>query len=377
VSADVTLGGATVVAGNLLLPRVGAATCWISSLDAETAPTGAASLIWLGTTLQGVITHSGISEGRVSVCWTAGKGGLWKELPAKGYDAVVPASLILGHIMAESGETLSPSSTGLFATVPTWARKAGTAATALDLLADALGAVWRVLPDGSIWWGAETWPASSADGELLSADVALGLFRWAPLTLSILPGQTFQGGRVGCCSYTAAPGSQRCRVWLLGEARQENPLRSGLVAVVREELRACDYLAMYPCQVVAQHTNGTVDVIPDSERMPPLSSVPLRGPAPGAKVTLPSAGARALLGFLEGTPSKHYAMAWEQGTGGAAVARVGDTVVAAAAMVTWMSQVAGAINGLAPGSVSPATPSAFGTISTGSPHLALLPGTST
>jgi len=50
------------------------------------------------------------------------------------------------------------------------------------------------------------------------------------------------------------------------------------------------------------------------------------------------------------------------------VARVGDEVAAATGvggMATWMAQVAGYINGLAPGTVNPPAPTSFGIITTG------------
>lgn len=47
------------------------------------------------------------------------------------------------------------------------------------------------------------------------------------------------------------------------------------------------------------------------------------------------------------------------------VARVTDAVDPSAGMATWMSQVAGAVNILAPGSVTPASPLTFATIASG------------
>lgn len=55
--------------------------------------------------------------------------------------------------------------------------------------------------------------------------------------------------------------------------------------------------------------------------------------------------------------------------GTADVARKGDAVVAAAGMVTWMSQVAGYINGLIAGTVSPAAPPSFGTVDGGNARI--------
>lgn len=50
-------------------------------------------------------------------------------------------------------------------------------------------------------------------------------------------------------------------------------------------------------------------------------------------------------------------------------ARKTDVVTANAAMITWMTQVTAAVNGLAPGSIAPAAPSAFATITGGNPRV--------
>ena len=170
-------------------------------------------------------------------------------------------------------------------------------------------------------------------------------------------------------------------MWLLQDDAQEDPLRGALQAVIRQELRALDYLACYPCAVVHQRADGTVDVIPDSDRVPPLSSVPLRVPAPGARVTLPAAGARALLGFLGGSAAAPYVVAWERGAGGAAVARVGDradvgtlvlTVVAPGVLGGTYTDPFGVVTPISSGASIPLKAK----ITSGSPHLALLEGSS-
>lgn len=48
------------------------------------------------------------------------------------------------------------------------------------------------------------------------------------------------------------------------------------------------------------------------------------------------------------------------------IARLTDTVGAAAGMITWMTQVSGYINGLAPGTITPALPPDFGAITSAS-----------
>ena len=94
-----------------------------------------------------------------------------------------------------------------------------------------------------------------------------------------------------------------------------------------------DHLALYPCTVVAQRADGTLDLQPDAARVPACAGVPIRHGLPGVTVTVP-AGGRVLLGYAGGNPTLPYACLWESGTvtaisingGSTRVARVGDTV---------------------------------------------------
>jgi hypothetical protein len=95
--------------------------------------------------------------------------------------------------------------------------------------------------------------------------------------------------------------------------------------------------------------------------------LPLDGPMPDP-VTGSSATDLVIVGpagvMLRITPAGTMVLA--EGVTQAAVARVGDAVGPSELMVTWMSQVAGFLNGSAPGTVSPAAPGTFGTITEGS-----------
>ena len=74
-----------------------------------------------------------------------------------------------------------------------------------------------------------------------------------------------------------------------------------------------DHLALYPCTVVAQRSDKTLDLQPDDARVPPCGGVPIRHGLPGVTVTVP-AGGRVLLGYAGGNPALPYATLWESGT---------------------------------------------------------------
>mgnify|MGYP007013248510 CR=1 FL=1 len=95
----------------------------------------------------------------------------------------------------------------------------------------------------------------------------------------------------------------------------------------------------------------------------------------------PAAGARALLGFLGGSAAAPYVVAWERGAGGAAVARVGDradvgtlvlTVVAPGVLGGTYTDPFGVVTPISSGASIPLKAK----ITSGSPHLALLEGSS-
>lgn len=99
-----------------------------------------------------------------------------------------------------------------------------------------------------------------------------------------------------------------------------------------------DYHALYPAQVVSQNGDGTLEVLPDDERVRGfgLGSVAIRTGAPGYKYTV-SEGARCLIGFEAADPTRPYAALWDSETsvdeiefdgGSEDVARTSDSIEA-------------------------------------------------
>ena len=91
-----------------------------------------------------------------------------------------------------------------------------------------------------------------------------------------------------------------------------NPIdrvKLGLAKFIDSAVRRMDYLALYPCKVVSQGADDTLELQPDDARIPGLSKVPIRHGLPGVKVKVNS-GARILLGFENGDPRQPYAALW-------------------------------------------------------------------
>lgn len=157
----------------------------------------------------------------------------------------------------------------------------------------------------------------------------------------------------------------------MGEADR---IRGALKKLLHSLCSRIDYLALYPARVVSQ-SGQAVDLRPDDPRFPALEAVPLNLGLPGVEVDV-EPGARVLLGFAGGDPSKPRATLWESGAvrsmrvdagdlvingGSKAVARVDDTAACGSIqMLAVPSSGATAITFLY---LSPSgTPSTIGTI---------------
>jgi hypothetical protein len=111
--------------------------------------------------------------------------------------------------------------------------------------------------------------------------------------------------------------------------------RNALERFVRWVMRDTVYHGLYAATVELQHDDGSVDLLPDDDRVmgTGLSRVPIRHGLPGVTVKVVT-GSRVLLGFVGADPRRPYASLWEPGTiqsisfhgGTRPIARVGDPV---------------------------------------------------
>jgi hypothetical protein len=388
----VTVNGLPAISAELTVPRVGVWYADVSLVRSGEATTlaGVVTLEVGNTTWMGTVRRAGENRGIITARIVGGADGLMKEVPARAYQGV-PVRLPIEELLSEVGEVISPTSdaTILSAVLQQWSRSAGGAGSALRALLEIAGAsTWRVLPDGTLWIGSESWPASAlADYTYLSHTPCTGFIEIVAWEPKVYPGEVFRERRVSAVTHRWNAQQLRTRVWFEDEsgAGDLDRLTSGLASFVRAQFPRLDHYAAYWARVVAQNADGTLELVPDDARIPGRSNVPIRYGVPGVTAKV-AAGARVLLEFASGDPSKPFATVWESavpteivvagGTKGAA--RVDDTVNAAgivgnSGMALWMSQVELAINFLLPGSIVPVSTDAvagalrhFGVIAAGS-----------
>jgi hypothetical protein len=316
--SDLTLNGAGVQHGTLRLPRIGAWTAEVV-VDVATAPSGAVTLATGDGrySLRGTVVRSGVDGERAHVRIVGGAGGLGREV-APVYYRGVPLRLPLGEVLRAAGETLSTTSDAavLGRLLGKWTRERAPVGTLLGHLLDAVGGVWRVADDGTVWIGEETWPAASAaDVDLVAeepthARVTVGA---ESLPLGIRPGTTYRGQRVSYVEHTFDADAARAEVWFEREGAAADRWGVALDALVRHTMREVLWHARFPARVVRQNADLTLDLDPDDDRLPDLVAVPLRLPVPGATVKV-AAGCRVLVAFEAGDPRRPIAEVWESGT---------------------------------------------------------------
>jgi len=86
-------------------------------------------------------------------------------------------------------------------------------------------------------------------------------------------------------------------------------IKGGLLALIRDLVAPTDYHALYPCTVVSQNADGSLELRAESTKVSVPSKVPILLGLPGARAKL-EAGASVLLGFEGGDPRRPRAMLW-------------------------------------------------------------------
>lgn len=311
--ALVEMNGIGVVAAEFSLPRLRAwhVDATVNTADASLV-TGAVTI----TILDGQLTMRGRGKvvgdylDTVRVRVVAGAGGLAREAAPRYYQQTT-LRIVVGDLLRAAGETLAASSdqTILNTLLGAWTVKGGTVADALELLLSPLGASWRMLADGSFWCGRETWPDAGVEVTVERRDSArhqLQLSMEAPL---LLPGTTLNGEHVSYVEHNVTSDGVSSRVWLELDGADGDRASGPFIAMVRAAVPHIDYLALYRATVLAQSGNS-VDVQPEDQRIPQMTSVPLRHGLPAVSLQV-APGSTVLIGWMNADPLKPYAALWD------------------------------------------------------------------
>lgn len=251
-------------------------------------------------------------------------------IPARHHTAgaqTIPAGVVAAGICAAAGEALAEGVEDALDAYPLaqWTRVAGPAGLATDLLAWALGLAWRVLPDGSLWMGVETWPEPTDEqaqrAEFYRARPADNTIVYSADGCPYFPGMTIDGVQaIEVCyhvdSNAGDGGRYLCEVRHAGPG---DPVYSPDLTI---------YRSTYAGTVMAESTDGMLEVAADDVRIgDDLRNIPARTSWPGCSMTIPE-GTRVRIAFESSSPAGCFAASSIDQDAGAtsAFALVGDDI---------------------------------------------------
>jgi len=291
-------------------PRIGAWECSLE-LDVEDAPSGKLTfslddLEFTGTVLA---DHTGTDGVRGKCRVVGGNGHLTRIIDAHSYSggSGTTVGIVLRDILKACGEDLSDLSDKdtLAKKLPRWQVSGGTAKAALTALAEATDSSWRVLRDGAVWFGAETWPEVEPEGTVVNEAWSEGHLTLASETPDMVPGTVFQGQKIEHVTHDYGR-------TLRTHMRTAGGSAVGALGALTRLPRQIDFSREYPCKVVTQNPDGTLQLLPDDEVMKSrgLDHVPIRYGIPGMKAKVAN-GARCHLAFAAGDPARPFVCSWE------------------------------------------------------------------
>jgi hypothetical protein len=321
--ANATANGLDVLEARIHLPRQGR---WWADLavntDAPDKLTGAVTLVLSDTlTLVGTALRVGEYAGTVTCSIVGGAGGLQKVLKPKAYQGV-PLRLPLQDALAEVGEALSPTSDAdaLNEMLSKWIRMSGPAMGELEaLLGEAPdGTVCRVLADGTVWVGQETWPEATTKATVLQDLRWCGQVELGVEAPELLPGTTFMDRKVEHVEHRLSPESVRTIVQFADDPAGEVEASSTtegdrLLQVIDRRLASTRFQRLFPAKVVKQNDDLTLELVLDDAVAPGLSNVPMRTFAPSIQVKV-APSSRCAVAFENGDPQQPVATLFEMGS---------------------------------------------------------------
>lgn len=297
------------IEAELRQPRMGAWHCSLD-VDSESIQKGKINfkldeLEFTGTV---VPDHSGVDGSRAKCKVIAGNGNVNNQIEAKSYSHTsgVTIGTVVRDILKECGEDLSDlaDKDALNRRLSRWHRASGKASTALTLLAEKHGLAWRMMRDGTVWFGEERWPEVAPEGTQTGGDWSDGVVTLASETPNMVPGTVYQGQKIEDVTH-------RYGSTLRTEIRTSSP-GSALSGAFKRRQHEVDYSREYPCKVVTQNPDGTLQLLPDDDIMKGsgFDHVPIRYGLPGFRAKVKN-GARCHLAFAAGDPARPFVGLWE------------------------------------------------------------------
>ena len=216
-----TVNGEAVHRAVIERRRVGAwhADLWLNVEEGRLQEFAGAVELKLGDhSFQGYAMRAAAARGVVAVRVVGGAGGLATVVPPKAY-LNVPLRIPLRDVCSDAGEALSATADAslLSSNLPKWVRMSQSAGVALAALLGGVGdPTWRILDDGALWVGTDSWTEVDTDlVDVTGRDPVAGRVEVATdEPWAFAPGLTFQGGRISVVEHRIEGRRMRHVLWM-------------------------------------------------------------------------------------------------------------------------------------------------------------------
>lgn len=320
---SLAIRGVDGIGGDLEMPLRGNWT-YDGDVDSQAFGLGHASITYTAgstVTFSGTVIEASTQAARTRVRIVGGAGGLRNEIPARGYGANTPASTVAKDVSVACGEAVAGGVFNVLRDVNLatgFHRTLGTGSNALNNICDALGAGWnwRVLSNGTIWIGQETWPSAKAPFQEKEPDEN-GVAIYADASPAIIPGVNLEGRRVSSVKHSFS-GSLRTYTTLLQASENGKPTggavdreKQAAAKFVKSNLPDYDRMPHYEALVNDQESDGKVNLKCADPRVGDVPTVPLFFGLPGVTVEL-GADVRVMVAFDGASATKRMAHGFAQ-----------------------------------------------------------------
>lgn len=267
--------------------------------DSGSTPSGLVTITIGGSEFVGTVDAARIGQdkgGRTSLTVIGGAGGLETVVERLAYTSTT-VGVVLNDILKFAGETLSSTvdASVVDQSLLRWSRSKATAGSAIQQLAEHLGYFWRILDDGTVWFGTDTFPESLlTEFTVDEEDPKSARDSVATEFATLRPAETFRSRRVDKVVYDLDD-TLRAHV----EYESSGRFGSAFDAAISKRTAKLEYAKSYEGKVLKQNSDGTLELRVFDERIPHLSKVPYLTGAPGLTIEVEN-GTLVKLEFLNG-----------------------------------------------------------------------------
>lgn len=327
-----------IVECHLIIPKIGA---WMANdvlVDSDDSFNvgDSVTMNFLDTTFKGTILDTGIYRGFQRCTIIGGSGKLPDYLESASYNSV-PLGQVVRDIARKTDHQVSTKADQnvMNSNLAGWTILKMQASLALEKALQVTDSIWRILPDGTLWVGGESYTPLNPDDftiiERFPEEARWNVYNEEYL---IQPLTSFLGNEIQQVEYFINNNDLTMYIYFT-----ENFADS--IDNLTNQNDNILYNTIYRCAVVNQKSNGLLDLTPNPTNdiiKNGFTDVPIIYPFPGMKIEVPN-GAICFVQFANGDPQYPRVFAWEDQTSTAGIkvrmihdvkeqpaARKGDTV---------------------------------------------------